>query len=73
MSDASSPIRAAVLTVSDRCSRGEATDTSGPAVAAMLRDRLGATIVATQCLPDEMDALAACFMEWSRPGAGIDL
>lgn len=73
MSDASSPIRAAVLTVSDRCSRGEATDTSGPAVAAMLRDRLGATIVATRCLPDEMDALAACFVEWSRPGSGIDL
>ena len=37
---ASRPIRAAVLTVSDRCSRGEATDTSGPAVCAMLRERL---------------------------------
>jgi molybdenum cofactor synthesis domain-containing protein len=67
------PIRAAVLTVSDRCSRGEATDTSGPAVAAMLRDRLGAQIVATRCLPDEVDVLAACFVEWSRPEAGIDL
>ena len=26
------PIRAAVLTVSDRCSRGERVDTSGPAL-----------------------------------------
>ncbi|TVQ62285.1 MAG: MogA/MoaB family molybdenum cofactor biosynthesis protein [Phycisphaerales bacterium] len=67
------PIRAAVLTVSDRCSRGLAEDTSGPALATMLRTRLRAEVVATRCLPDEIDQLAACFVEWSRPGAGIDL
>lgn len=60
------PIRAAVLTVSDRCSRGEATDTSGPALCAMLREGLGAEVVATRCLPDERDRLAACLVEWSR-------
>lgn len=60
------PIRAAVLTVSDRCSRGEATDTSGPALCAMLREHLNAEIVLTRCLPDEQDQLAACFVEWSR-------
>lgn len=70
---ASRPIRAAVLTVSDRCSRGDATDTSGPAVASMLRERLGAEIAATRCLPDEIDALAACFVEWARPELSIDL
>ncbi len=70
---ASNPIRAAVLTVSDRCSRGEATDTSGPALCELLRAKLGATIVATRCLPDERDQLAACFIEWSRADAGIDL
>ena len=70
---ASSPIRAGVLTVSDRCSRGEATDTSGPALCELLRAKLGATIVATRCLADEMEQLAACFVEWSRAGAGIDL
>jgi len=68
---ATNPIRAGVLTVSDRCSRGEAVDTSGPALAELLRTRLGATIVATRCLPDEKDQLAACFAEWSR--AGLDL
>lgn len=62
----SPPLRAAVLTVSDRCSRGQATDTSGPALCAMLRDRLAAEIVATRCLPDERDQLAACFRDWSR-------
>ena len=44
MTTVPTPFRAAVLTVSDRCSRGEATDTSGPACEALLRDRLGATI-----------------------------
>jgi molybdenum cofactor synthesis domain-containing protein len=73
LNEASAPIRAAVLTVSDRCSRGEAVDTSGPAVAAMLRERLGAQVLATRCLPDEIDALAACFVEWSRPETGVDL
>lgn len=66
-------IRAAVLTVSDRCSRGLAVDTSGPALQAMLRDRLGASIVATACLPDEIPALSACFVDWSQPERGIDL
>lgn len=67
------PIRAGVLTVSDRCSRGEAVDTSGPALCELLRTGLGATVVATRCLPDEKDQLAACFVEWSRAGAAIDL
>ncbi len=67
------PIRAAVLTVSDRCSGGQAIDTSGPALCEMLRSRLGATIVETRCLPDEGDQLGACFARWSGAHAGIDL
>jgi len=66
-------IRAAVLTVSDRCSRGVAVDTSGPAIAEILRLQIGADIVAARCLPDEVAQLAACFVEWSQPSAGIDL
>jgi molybdopterin biosynthesis enzyme MoaB len=68
MSSPTEPIRAAVLTVSDRCSRCEAVDTSGPGLCEMLRSQLGAVIVATRCLPDEPDALAACWL--SRPGPG---
>jgi len=67
------PIRAAVLTVSDRCSRGLAIDTSGPALVEILRSRVGAQIIATRCLPDEPDELAACFVLWSRPAQEIDL
>jgi len=66
-------IRAAVLTASDRCARGESTDISGPAIAEMLRTRLGAQVIATLCLLDDLEALAAQFAAWSRPDAKIDL
>ncbi len=67
------PIRAAVLTVSDRCSRGQTVDTSGPALAQMLRDQLGAQIVATSCVPDDVPQLSECFVQWSRESMAIDL
>lgn len=73
MTDPVRPIRAAVLTVSDRCSRGEAVDTSGPTLADLLRMRLGAEVVDRRCLPDERDRLAACFVEWSGTDLAIDL
>jgi molybdenum cofactor synthesis domain-containing protein len=68
-----SPIRAAVLTVSDRCSRGAAVDTSGPACESLLVERLSALVVARACLPDEIEALAAQFCRWSEPTEAIDL
>ena len=67
------PIRAAVLTVSDRCSGGKAIDTSGPALCEVLRSRLGATVVETRCVPDEREQIASCFVEWSSPRFAIDL
>lgn len=67
------PIRAAVLTVSDRCSRGETEDESGPAVAAMLLGRLGAEVVERACVPDEVDRIAAAFRAWADPRRRIDL
>lgn len=73
MSAPTRSIRAAVLTVSDRCSQGITVDTSGPALVDMLRTRLHADVVDTRCLPDERDLLAACFVEWSRRQHGIDL
>ncbi|HMN40281.1 MAG TPA: MogA/MoaB family molybdenum cofactor biosynthesis protein [Phycisphaerales bacterium] len=63
----SAPIRAAVLTVSDRCSRGERADTSGPALCDLLRSRLSAEIIHTAILPDEPDQLEAYFRAWSEP------
>ena len=47
---------AAVITVSDRCSRGEATDTSGPAIVEMVKEE-GYKIIYTEIIPDEKDAI----------------
>ncbi len=69
----SGAIRVAVLTVSDRCSRGEAEDTSGPGLAAIAREKLRAEIAATACVPDEVDRIASAFVEWCGPEKGIDL
>jgi molybdopterin adenylyltransferase len=67
------PIRAAVLTASDRCSRGEAVDASGPAVAALLQHSIAAEIVASRCVPDDLEALVQAFRDWTCPDAAIDL
>lgn len=58
-------IRAAILTVSDRCSRGETTDTSGPALAKMCADQLGAEVVATGCVPDERPQISEVLRNWA--------
>ena len=65
----SSGTRAVVLTVSDRCFRGEQVDLSGPAVCALLEDA-GASRVATETLPDELELIAAALR---RHATGADL
>lgn len=67
------PIRAAVLTVSDRCSRGQTVDTSGPALKAICTDRLGAQVVASACVPDEPDQIERALREWVAHRPAIDL
>ncbi|MCC6681661.1 MAG: MogA/MoaB family molybdenum cofactor biosynthesis protein [Phycisphaeraceae bacterium] len=67
------PIRVAILTVSDRCSRGEAVDTSGPALAELAQRQLDAQIVACACLPDERDQLAGQLRRWALDGPKPDL
>ena len=58
MAKFSSDMRAAVLTISDRCFRGEQEDRSGPAVREVLEDA-GLTAVAVETLPDELELIAA--------------
>lgn len=51
--------RAAVITVSDRCHRGERLDEAGPAVAALL-EKAGYKVAVTGLVPDEeADIMAA--------------
>lgn len=51
-------LRAVVLTVSDRCFRGEQVDLSGPAVRSVL-ESAGVSAIKTAILPDELDLIAA--------------
>jgi molybdopterin adenylyltransferase len=54
--------RAAVLTVSDSCSRGEKSDLSGPAVAEVLRRR-NFQVVVRSIVPDEKTAIQEKLIE----------
>jgi molybdenum cofactor synthesis domain-containing protein len=60
-------MKAAILTLSDKGSRGERTDTSGPALAAWLAERSVQT-TRTELIPDELDLIATKLAEWADSG-----
>lgn len=64
--------QAVVLTISDRCSRGEATDTAGPAAAELVSASLRAHVYRVEVLPDERGAIAARLRHYCD-GHSIDL
>ena len=65
-------LQAVVLTISDRCSRGEAEDTAGPAVARRLEQAFQAHVYRTEVLPDEEPAIARRLKHFCA-GHSIDL
>lgn len=65
-------VQAVVLTISDRCSRGQATDTAGPAVAKRLTEVLNAHIYTTRILPDERAEIESALRHFAD-GHSIDL
>src|ERR1044072_5013872 len=58
-------IRATVVTVSDACSSGERKDESGELLARLLKD-LGAEIVATRILSDDLAPLAEALKKFAE-------
>jgi molybdopterin adenylyltransferase len=54
-----------VLTISDRCWRGEQGDLSGPAVCQLL-EIAGVGMVTTETLPDELDLIAAALRRYAE-------
>lgn len=57
-------MRAAILTLSDKGSRGERVDESGPALAAWLAAR-GVSTLPPRVIPDEFDQIVAVLTEWA--------
>ena len=49
---------AAVITISDKCARGERVDTSGPNLCEILKNK-GFCVVYTNTIPDEMEEIKA--------------
>lgn len=64
-------VRIAILTISDRSSRGDRPDTSGPALVSAVEAR-GWQVVETGILPDDQIQIAAALAEWCDRG-GIDI
>jgi molybdopterin adenylyltransferase len=63
----------AVLTVSDRCARGEMADTAGPAVAALLKRGWPQAEIRTRLLADDENAIAAALEEFAHQDAALVL
>ncbi len=60
-------IRFGILTLSDRSSRGERADTSGPALAALIQTQ-GWSVVKESILADDESAIRAALTEWADSG-----
>jgi molybdopterin adenylyltransferase len=58
-------IRVGILTVSDRGSRGEYRDLSGPAIRELAVEKLAATVEQEAIVPDERDTIAATLAAWA--------
>ena len=64
-------MKAAVLTISDKGSIGQRQDTSGPAVAEVLKT-IGAEVVKYEIIPDDIEIISGRLMKYAD-SPGIDL
>ena len=60
-------MRAAILTLSDRCSTGERADGSGPALKGWLEER-GVEVTCTDVIPDDGLLISEKLTEWADSG-----
>ena len=66
------PIKAAVLTISDKGSKGEREDTAGPELAQLALDR-GIEVLESKVVPDDKDMIAKTVTEWSGKGYNLEM
>ncbi len=58
-------IRVGILTISDRSSRGERADASGPVIREMVVSELGGQVTQEAVMPDEVAAIAETLRAWA--------
>jgi molybdopterin adenylyltransferase len=61
-------MKAAILTLSDRCSTGERQDGSGPALQSWLEER-GVQVTCTEVIPDEGQLISDKLTQWADSGS----
>ena len=66
-------MRLAVVTISDRCSQGQMTDTAGPAAVALLKQQWPEAVIDAALLPDDEDAIAALLEQFASERAVLVL
>lgn len=66
------PIRTAVLTISDKGSRGERTDTAGPELENLALAQ-GCVTEARKIVPDDKEIICATVLEWAESGINLIL
>ncbi len=62
-----------ILTVSDRCSRGQERDRSGPLIRQIVSEHMKAEVVHMAIVPDERDQIAATLRTWCEEGLDLIL
>lgn len=65
-------ITVGILTISDRCWRGETEDKSGPLIGQLVSEHLSAEVKLTGCVPDERELIAHTLIAWCDE-QGVDL
>ena len=63
MSDPS--IRVGILTISDRSSRGEREDESGPLIERLVRNSLGCAVEERKIVPDVKEEISSTLIDWT--------
>ncbi|MEJ2746798.1 MAG: molybdopterin-binding protein, partial [Anaerolineae bacterium] len=62
-----------VLTISDRGSRGEYEDRSGPLIVSILGARTPWSVTHQAIIPDEIDTIANTLITWTDEGVNLIL
>lgn len=65
-------MRVGILTISDRSSRGERPDDSGPLIQQLSQDRLRAEVASVAVIPDDLATIRDTLLAWCDQG-GLDI